>query len=40
MKRLLILVLMIGIGAATNYIDNGDFEQALSVGWVQTAAGG
>ena len=40
MKRLLILVLMIGIGAASNYIDNGDFEQALSVGWAQTAAGG
>jgi hypothetical protein len=31
---------MIGIGAASNYIDNGDFEQPLSVGWVQTAAGG
>ena len=40
MRRLLILVLMVGIGAASNYIDNGDFEQPLTIGWVQTAAGG
>lgn len=39
MRRLLILVLMLSVGAATNYIENGDFEQPLSVGWTQTAAG-
>jgi hypothetical protein len=40
MKLLLILILMISVAAASNYIDNGDFEQALSVGWTQTATGG
>lgn len=39
MRRYLILVLVIGICGATNYITNGDFEQALSVGWIQSVSG-
>jgi hypothetical protein len=40
MKRFLVLIVLTGISAASNYVSNGDFEQALSVGWTQTMSGG
>ena len=40
MKTLLVLVMLISISTASNYIDNGDFEQVLTVGWTQIMAGG
>lgn len=35
MNRYLILILIIGICTASNYITNGDFEQPLATGWTQ-----
>jgi hypothetical protein len=32
--------MLVSIAAASNYIQNGDFEQALNVGWTQIMAGG
>ncbi len=39
MHRFIILVLIIGICGASNYITNGDFEQALTDGWLQSTSG-
>lgn len=39
MHRCLILVLLIGICGATNYITNGDFEQEFTNGWLQSIYG-
>lgn len=40
MKRFLVLIMLISISAASNYVSNGDFEQALTVGWTQMMTGG
>jgi len=40
MKKFLVLILLASIGTASNYVSNGDFEQALTTGWSQTMAGG
>jgi len=40
MKRLLVLIMLVSISVASNYVSNGDFEQALTVGWTQMMTGG
>ncbi len=39
MRRYLILALIIGLCSASNYVVNGDFEQALTVGWTPSSSG-
>ena len=31
--------MLVSMGAASNYIINGDFEQAVNIGWTQTTSG-
>ena len=35
MHRYLILVLLVGLAMASNYVENGDFEQPFTVGWTE-----
>ncbi|UCC11289.1 MAG: hypothetical protein JSW02_08005 [candidate division WOR-3 bacterium] len=39
MRRYLLLVVIIGLCSASNYITNGDFEAALTTGWTQQQYG-
>ena len=39
MRRFLLLVVIIGLCSASNYITNGDFEAALTTGWTQQQYG-
>lgn len=35
MRRLLLITLIVAFGFASNYVNNGDFEQPLTTGWTQ-----
>lgn len=39
MRKLLLLVVIVGLGTASNYITNGDFESVLTDGWTQQQYG-
>lgn len=39
MRRYLLLVVIIGLCSASNYITNGDFEEVLTSGWIQQQYG-
>lgn len=39
MRRYLLLVVIIGLCSASNYIANGDFEEVLTTGWTQQQYG-
>jgi hypothetical protein len=39
MHRFLILLLLVGLAVGSNYVENGDFEQAFTVGWTEYSPG-
>jgi hypothetical protein len=39
MQKFFILILVIGLSFASNFVTNGDFEQPLSVGWTEYSPG-
>jgi len=39
MRKYLIILVMIGLAAGSNYVVNGDFEQAFSNGWTEYSPG-